>query len=191
MLVWLITRNHEHFHPSAFLAASNPQGRAAQPMVGFTGSAAYFAVCIRIGLVFLLGGIAAILTSLVLLWLAVGIHPLLAFSSFTPIVLFTLLWRLDFFFWLIRRAHDHGRSWVWAIGPLCAPPITLLSIGLALFLGGLVAGLITAALVILCVAIPAIAYVYHLMHAPGQAGPNRYGPPDTPIPDHWLKRKTP
>lgn len=187
MLVWFLSRSHPHFHPSAFMAAPTPEGRAAPHVPWSMASRAWHGARFLTGLVLGMAAIGCLILGMMLLVALGGIHPALAFPAFfAPMALLISVSGFDWHFWLIRRAHDHGKSWLWAITPSLALAFAVLTIVLALILGGPVTGVITAALVILCVAIPAFAYLYHLIYAPGQAGPNQYGPAPEAIPAHWL-----
>lgn len=190
LLYWLVYDDPD-FHPSKLKVAPSPSGRAAPAGISTTAYlanlhpqavAAGFWGFILSFILFV--GLSA---ALIVFWGRLDfIPPVLRITAvFVLVNAFGVFLRLDSIFWKIRRCHDVGLPWPFALAPAAA---VLSSAAAALTVGaiwGLFTGVSVFVGLLLCVALPIEIWSVVIDTRPGDPRPNRYGPPPTPLPQRW------
>jgi uncharacterized membrane protein YhaH (DUF805 family) len=188
MIGFLIASQHKYFHPSVFGLAGSPKGRAPRlaPVLKRLNSHATTArLGVNLGVVLAL--MVATSVSAVLLvstfetgnWIMIG-------ASALPLVASLILGQLDRVFWLVRRAHDVGKSWAWVGAAFIVFPLTLMATAAGHWIFDSQIMTVAGVISVIAIGIPCLMLLPWLTYAPGQADTNRYGPAPEPIPDYWF-----
>ena len=183
---WFASRS-AHFHPSIFAVAGSPNGRELSPHglpVKLLGRAAKArsAYSLPFFLIMVFGGV---ISFSLLLAHRVQSDVSLIIGLFSPLVVLGTLGQIDRVFWMVCRAHDIGKSWLWVGIPVLLFALTPAFVGIGLYLFGPGVAAAIALGCMMFVVMPSGLTLFWIYGAESQQGENRYGPPAKPILEYW------
>lgn len=186
MITYWLALNTPHFHPSVLGVAPTPTGPAVSP--GFR-KRRLWGPASRLSFRTNLGFMALLVLPLFGYLMMMAFTPHKVFwailaAGHTPLCL--TLGQLDRVFWLIRRAHDTGKSWLWVF-----IPVLMILIGFAVAIGALMTvgrdlAYVISTGMLFGMVFPGGLLLLWLTFGQSQDGENRYGSPPDPIPDYWF-----